>query len=442
MLWMGGVATPPSLNQPGNFECINNFISQQWELKLNQLITYQLKPEIRYPDAALTSKLSGLSIQADYHFLLLLKSVQAFNTSTGRIIPFLTFKKTNTPEIAQLLGIKKSTFYGKLSKLISRGWLTKHKASYNLKALSKINKELNFNLYTSKQIINDSPLTYYTYRKLQNVQGIDLDAHRIYNIIKLKNHQFRHAANNPKNNMLTSSVNQLVIDQMKTKKANYSQWFGISMDTIQLYGGYDSKIVVWNKLKEMESQGLKIKKDKSVFDRFKQRDCNQYDVSYDGSFTLTSTVKKKKEFVKKQVLNQTELKFNDFLNNTGNRITMIDAGVLSRNYLKFTRTGKLVTIPKRCWNKILIAGLNNEFFKPVLVHLLGTSNISVASFTKKAMFVKYLNADERFGSVMVHTVGLVEGTGNYKNQCLSTYTAAVSRRNRDYRTHHNERVAI
>jgi hypothetical protein len=420
-------------------------VKPSYGLESNNNISFSLKDTIKYPDQALTSKLRGLALQSEYHFLLLLKSIEA-KTSTG-YIPFNSFSKGDVKRIVPVLGLKRSGFYACVNRLIQRGWLTKHKNSYNIKAINKINEELTFQLYQHKK----EKFNYYSYRKLKNVQGIDLQAHRIYEVIKVTKNRYQYSiANHPQINSICSKVNQHLINSIAKNKVNrLTDYFGISIDTITDTSGYDSKKYVWSKINEMEKQGLKIKKSSTgvIIKGIEQHNCNLYDCSFEGNFIVTSTyvkpVKKIKPVpVRKSVMNQTETKFNNFLNSTGNRIVMIDANILSRNYLKFTKSGCLVKIPKRSWSNILSNLLSHDFFKPTIVNLLGQQNIKVSFENKKAMFVKFLNAEERFGSVTLTKISLHNSTGNYSNQILTTYKKELDLVNNNFKVWRYEQIPL
>jgi hypothetical protein len=402
-----------------------------YELQLK----FTLNQTLKYPDQALTEKLAGISIQSDFHFLLQLKAVTCINPETGKFIPFNSFKKQDVKTIADLMAIKRSTFYTFLNKLILRGWITKHSNSYNLISINKINKQLNFEKYTHKK----KQFKYHSYRKLNNIQGIDLTAHRIQEIILLKNRQFRYIIeNHPQIGTISSAVNQHLIDQKETKKAKrFNSYFGMSIDSIVKTGGYDSKKFVWSKLNQMETQGFKIKKDTSKFDRNERRDCNLYDMSFNGTFLIGGSVKpvtkkvsvKAKKTVKTKGYNSIELMFNTILNSTENRLKLIEAGVLSKSYLKFTKENVLVSVPKIVWSNLLVKLLNNDFFKPIILSVIGKQNIRVSQVERSAMFTAYNSASERFGSVFVNKIQLVVGNGNYNNQPLLEYKSEVNRIN-------------
>jgi hypothetical protein len=161
-------------------------------------------------------------------------------------------------------------------------------------------------------------------------------------------------------------------------------------------------------------------------------------MSFEGAFIINcaktkKTIKIEQKAIKaaKRVIkyNAIEQKFNEIINNTTYRLRLIEDEKLSRNYLKFTKEGRLVTIPKTSWSNILVKLLNDKFYKETIVQVLGKENIRVSEVERSAMFNKFNSPSERFGSVYIHKVSLVQGSGNYHNQALNEYQVEVNRIN-------------
>jgi hypothetical protein len=406
----------------------------------------QHKEFIRYPDQAFTKRLAGVAMQNDYHFLLQLKSIKRYNTKTGKLIPFNSFSVDEIKQLEDLIklpavirGKSKIDFHYYLKRCLKMEWISEYGINYNLKSLNKINQELGFQTYTNK-----NGITYYSYRRLLNVQGIDLQAHRIHQIIQIKEKQFKYELrNNPKEFSQNSrtAVNRKLIASFSKKKSKVScsaDYFGIAISTIRQIGGYEGNAFVWEKLNHMQKQGFKIKKDKSLFDKHKKRDCNLYQTYFDGVFK--TIVESKVKTV--DVLNETEIKFKNLLNNTKFRIASVNAGIMSNSYLKFTKQNELVKIPVRSWSNMLVKMLNNSDFKSYLLRFIEPEKIRISQREKSARF-KTITFESPYGTVNIHHATLVDRHGNYDsyaNEVLKEYKSEIEKTNRNIITNNSIRI--
>ncbi len=364
--------------------------------------TYSLRNTIKYYYPALTG-IKDDDTNAVYHFMLLLKSIQSYNNTTGKINPFNFFNKSDKKRIATLAGIPNTRFNSLLQKCIFRGWVTPHELTYSFISIDRINKSLYF-----KPTTHAEKREYYPYTRLINVKDIDLQAHKIYELIKQSSKRFKQVATTPHNkSRITSSANKkFIADSHRSKntgKVKSKEMFAISMDTLEASSGF-SKNKIQLLIKKMQLQGLEVIKDKSAFNRYRKRHCNKYNVNQQLVFVDGTYEKLKLQFnpvIVKPVIkfSEVENKFNASVNITSNRIDLINAGILSRNYLKFTKKGLLVKIPKKAWGNVIIGILSDEGLRNEFLKHFSTTNIKVIQVEKNAMFPQILIGTDRFGKV-------------------------------------------
>jgi biotin operon repressor len=384
-------------------------------------LKYSLKNRLKFYQQSV----SGLpaDLHQPYDLLQILKSIN--KTDNGKPIAFNSFHKSEKKKLAELIGIPLSTFSRALNKAIKLDWITVHGEYYNIKSIYKINN----NHFKTHKFKNQKDHHYY-YRLL-NIQGIDLQAHRIHFQIIRSSDQFRHVVKqgylNPTTqpNGITSTSNQKIVDSISQTKANkYVKYFALSMDTISNRTGI-SKKEVFNKIKQMKIQGLKMITDKSKFNRHTKRECNKYDChSFDWlnqSFALKFEKTKKKTV---KVLTPVKSRFENLLNNTKFRIVLINNGMLSNNYLKYNKSGRLISIPVRCWSNILyqIISSKDKLFKRVLEENgITDNNLFISPSTTTVYHANQPDYRFRYQIVDKAVVKLVDDKGNYSPSLLNAY---------------------
>jgi hypothetical protein len=312
------------------------------------------KQSIKYPYQAVTDKLKGLTFQRDYHFFLLLKSLEYIDGNNVKQVSYLL--KSEIAKAASLLNYKSSTFYSKLNKLIKRGWIIRYSKSYGIKSLNKINNNLNFKPYT-----NTSGITYHPFQKVENIANIDLDKKRIELLINQSRIRFKHVLNEPNKN--STKVLSKYNTHLKTRKGAVStvnNMFKISLPKLMVKGGYESINYLSKQIKAMEKQGFKVKRTINTLIGYKY-ECNEY-VLNDLNYS-TAPVPKTKSV--KKLTDEQEM-FNKFLND--HKMQYVCGGYVNPYY--WNRK-----IPVTMWSKLIGIALKNNYLKAELAKYMDLNKI-------------------------------------------------------------------